>query len=252
MENYKTLKVFINVFLGMAVIYLAVLSLNAIKIRDYIGVSEEQRHSIFVSGEGEVTGVPDIIKVQLGYRVEKRTVSEAQSDNTDKMNSVIKKLKDDFKIDAKDIKTVNYSISPQYNWDDGRQTLRGYQVSQNVDLKVRDLEQINGILDMAGELGLNQVGGLSFEIDNPEELEAEAREKAIKAAKEKAKALAKVAGVKLGRIISFSENSNQPSPLYRANYATMDMNEGKSGGAPTIEVGSNQITIIATVEYEIL
>ena len=252
MENNKMIKFFVSIFLGMAVIYLAVLSLNAIKARDYIGVSEEQRHSIYVTGEGEVTGIPDIIKVQLGYKIEKRTVVEAQKDNTEKMNLAIKKLKDDFKIDSKDIRTSNYSIAPQYDWNEGQQTLRGYKVSQNIDLKVRNLEDINGILAMAGEINLNQVGNLSFEIDDPEELEAEAREKAIKAAKAKAKDLAEVAGIKLGRIISFSENSNSPSPIYSTNYMMKEMDEGIGGGAPLIEVGSNLIKITATVGYEVL
>ena len=244
-------KLLIGLLIIMAILFLGILSWNAIKAHNYIGVSEEQKHSITVSGEGEVVGTPDIAKIQLGYTVEKKTVAEAQADNTKKMNAVIEKIKDDFKIDKKDIKTTSYNISPRYDWNEGKQTLRAYQVSQNLSIKIRDLTKISSILDAVGGLGLNQIGNLSFEIDNPESLREEARIKALKAAKEKAEKLADVVGVKLGRIISFSESSSQPSyPVYRNDL----LSEAKAigGGAPEIEAGSTEITIIASIEYEIL
>jgi len=246
----KIVTIFISIILAIGTIYVSVLTWNAIKIHDYIGISEEQRHSITVTGEGKVTSVPDIAKIQLGYKIEKRTVAEAQEDNTEKMNAMIKKLKEDFKIDEKDIKTTTYNISPRYDWNRGKQTLRGYEVRQNISVKVREMEKVSQILDSAGGIGLNQVGSLTFEIDDPEELKQEAREKALKAAKEKAEALAKVAGVKLGRIISFSESGSQPVPIYR-DYAMKT--EGLGGAeVPEIEAGSTEIIIVATVEYEIL
>ncbi len=249
--NNKAIIIFTSIFLITGSIYLSIMSWNAIKTHDYIGVSEEQRHSITVVGDGEVVGIPDTATVQLGYMIEKKTVAEAQKENSLKMNEIIKKLKGDLKIDEKDIKTNSYSISPRYDWSDGKQTLKGYQVSQNLVVKIRDLEKISTVLDEAGSLDLNQIGGLSFEIDNPDELESEAREIAIKAAKEKAETLADIAGVKLGRIISFSEFNSRPSPVY-ASYKTMDMAEGMGGSAPEIQAGSTEIKITATVEYEIL
>ncbi|MDD5071571.1 MAG: SIMPL domain-containing protein [Patescibacteria group bacterium] len=250
----KILTILAGVFLAIGSIYLAMLSWNAIKAHNYIGVSEEQRHSITVTGEGEVIGVPDIAKIWLGYRIEKKTVAEAQKDNTDKMNAVIKKLKDDFKIDAKDIKTVNYSIYPQYDWSKGIQLFRGYEVNQNLEIKVREMEKVSQILDAAGGLGLNQIGNLSFEVDDEESLKQEARIKAIEAAKAKAENLAKVAGVKLGRIINFSESSSGYMPIaYRESYKMIaDEALGMGGAAPEIQAGSSEIKVTATVEYEIL
>lgn len=250
MKN-KALIFFISIFLIAGSAYLSIMSWNALKARNYIGVSEEQRHSIVVSGEGEVVGVPDIAIIQLGYTIEKKTVAEAQKDNTAKMNEILKKLKSDLNIDEKDIKTSSYNINPRYDWSDGRQILKGYQVSQNLIVKIRDIDKVSAVLDAAGNFGLNQIGSLSFEIDNPEELEAEARIMAIKSAKEKAEVLAETTGVKLGRIISFSESSSRPIPVY-ASYKTMDMNESYGGASPEIEAGSTEIKITATVEYEIL
>jgi len=169
------------------------------------------------------------------------------------MNAVIKKLKDDFKVDEKDIKTVNYSIYPQYDWSKGKQTFRGYGVSQSLEVKVREMEKVSQILDTAGGLGLNQIGSLTFEVDDEETLKQEAGIKAIEAAKTKAEALAKVAGVKLGRIISFSESGSGTIPAaYRTSYKTADEALGMGGATPEIEAGSSEIKITATVEYEIL
>ncbi|MBI4812442.1 SIMPL domain-containing protein [Candidatus Falkowbacteria bacterium] len=247
----KIVTIFASIALFIAAIYLGILSWNAIKAHDYIGVSEEQRHSIMITGEGRVIGVPDIANIQLGYSVEKKTVAEAQKDNTEKMNAAVKKIKDDLKIEAKDIQTTSYNIYPAYDWLDGRQRLRGYQVSQNISIKARDLEKVSKILDLAANAGLNQAGGLSFEIDDPEKLKQQAREEALKQAKEKAEALADVAGVKLGKIVSFSESSYEP-PVFRSYKALQA--EGVGGGeeTPSIEAGSAEIQVTATVEYEIL
>ncbi|MDP2708996.1 MAG: SIMPL domain-containing protein [bacterium] len=241
---------FIGSFLTLGTIYLALLSWNAVKEHDYIGVSPKQTHSISIVGEGKVTAVPDVAKIQLGYTAEKPTVAAAQKDNSDKMNAMIEKLKKDFKIESKDIQTVNYYIAPQYNYDNGRQTLRGYQVSQNLNVKLRNMDNVSKVIEAAGSIGLNQVGNLTFDIDEPEKIRQEAREKALAQAKSKAETLAGVVGVKLGKVISFSESSNdgaQPPMPYYAEKAI-----GIGGGGPIVEAGSSEITVIATVEYEIL
>ncbi|MDD4271882.1 MAG: SIMPL domain-containing protein, partial [Patescibacteria group bacterium] len=154
--------------------------------------------------------------------------------------------------DAKDIQTANYYISPQYDYNNGKQTLRSYLVSQNLDVKVRQMDKVSSIIEAAGVIGLNQVGNLSFEIDNPEKLKEEARLKALEQAKIKAGALSDIVGVKLGKIISFSESSSggQPSPMYSLNKMADGM--GGGGAVPAVEAGSNEITVFATVQYEIL
>lgn len=248
----KIVTIFIGVFLMLATIYLGILSWNAFAEHDYIGISPKESHAISIVGEGKVIGVPDIANIQLGYSIEKPTVAAAQKDNSDKMNAMIDKLKKDFKIDAKDIQTANYFISPQYDWNNGRQTLRSYLVSQNLNVKLRQMDKVSSIIEAAGLSGLNQVGNLSFAIDNPEKLKEEARAKALAQAKEKAEALSKVVGVKLGKIISFSESANQPGPIFGDYAMSEKVGLGGGGAAPAVEAGSNEIIIIATVEYEIL
>ena len=232
------------------VIFLAALTWNAIKQHDYIGRSDQQIYTIAISGEGKVTAVPDIAQVSLGIETQSPSVATAQKENTDKMNKLITELKS-LDIDKEDIKTVNYNIYPQYDWLDGRQILRGYSVSQSATVKIRDLEKISAVLEKSVLAGANQVGGLTFTIDEPEALRQQAREKALLNAKEKAESLAKIAGVKLGRLVSFNEFSNGYPPVYYGDYALKEQGIG-GGAAPQIELGSQEIIINVNVTYEVL
>ncbi|OGF20752.1 hypothetical protein A2257_03195 [Candidatus Falkowbacteria bacterium RIFOXYA2_FULL_38_12] len=216
----------------------------------YIGRPTAERDVINISGEGKVTGIPDIATIQVGLITEKGDVKTAQKENTDKLNRLITTLKN-LGVEDKDIQTSYYNIYPQYDWTDGKQQLRGYQVSQGVAIKIRNLSKIGDMLAAAGEGGANQVSGLTFNIDDPEKLKQEARLKALANAKEKAEALAEAAGVKLGKVVSFSEYSDSP-----ADYRTMMDSYGAGGGemkvaSPVIESGSIDIVVTATVGYEI-
>jgi len=249
----KPIAILMMVLLGVLVLFLLVLSWNAIKEHDYIGRSEQQIYTITISGEGKVTAIPDIAQISLGIQTEKWKVVDAQKENAEKMNKIIKDLKD-MNIDDKDIKTTNYSIYPRYDWNEGVQILRGYQVSQDVMVKVRDLEKVGDILDTAASSGANQIGGLNFTIDEPEDLRQQAREEALVNAKEKAEALAKVAGAKLGKLVSFNESSSGYATPYYADYAmeAKTMGMGGGGGMPEVEPGSQEIIINVTVTYEVL
>ncbi|MBU1165117.1 SIMPL domain-containing protein [Patescibacteria group bacterium] len=232
------------------VLYLGTLIRNEWKEFNYIGKSEEFPHIISISGEGKVVAIPDIAKTSVGIRTEKLNVANAQTENTTKMNALIKEIKG-MGVDDKDIQTTSYNIYPRYDWRDGISILRGYSVEQSVTIKIRDLEKIGDILTAAGQGGANQVSGISFDVDDPEALRQQAREEAIKNAKEKAESLAKVAGVKLGKVVSFSESTSGQAPKYYAMEA-MDAGIGGGSGVPEIEAGSMEIIITATVGYEIL
>ncbi|MEK7067616.1 MAG: SIMPL domain-containing protein [Patescibacteria group bacterium] len=248
----KIVTIFISILLVVLTIWVGVLTRNSVKAYRYIGLSAEQKHSINITGQGKVVAMPDIAKIQLGLQTEDKSVAKAQKDNTDKMNAVIDKLKKDFNIDDKDIQTANYNIYPQYDWANNRQVLRAYQVSQSVNVKIRDLNKISDILTAVGQAGLNQVSGLTFDVDEPENLKQQARELAIKNAQEKADALAKIADVKLGKVISFSEYSNEPPvPMPYESYAMKGAGIGGGGAAPAVEAGSTEIIMTVNVEYEI-
>ena len=241
-----------GVALVLGAFFLAVLTRNSLKMYDYIGQTAESKHEIYITGEGKVTVKPDIAKISLGLTTKAQTVAEAQKQNTETMNTLTKTLKDEFKIKNEDIQTSNYSIYPDYVWFNNKQNLNGYVVSQNLDVKIRDLDKAGDVLARAGEAGLNQVGGLQFSVDDPEKSRIEARDKAIENAKEKAEALARVAGVKLGRVISVSESGDQPQPPIYGMGAGMMYAKSDVSQSPSIEVGTNEIKVTVTIGYEIL
>ncbi len=246
---WKILGAVLTLFL---VVFISVLTWNEIKKHDYIGRENKQTYTIAVDGEGKITAIPDIAEISLGIETQKPKVVDAQKENTEKMNNIISQLKE-MGVEAKDIKTTNYSIYPRYDWTENRQVLRGYTISQSVNIKIRNLEKIGDIVDKAGQLGANQVGGLNFTIDEPETIKQQAREKALVNAKEKAEALAKVAGVKLGKLVSFAESSNPVYPVYR-DYAMKALEAGaaESAPAPTVEPGSQEVIVNVMVTYEVL
>jgi uncharacterized protein YggE len=135
----------------------------------------------------------------------------------------------------------------------GKQTLRGYQVSQTLTVKVRDTDKAGDILSGVGSLGASQVSGLSFTIDDQDALEAQARGKAIDDARAKAEALAKQLHVSLVRVVGFSESGNYPMPYaYNARAGmAMDAVTLESKSAPALPVGENKITSSVSISYEI-
>lgn len=222
---------------------------NEARQYNFIGVPIE-RNVITVSGEGKVVGIPDIATIDLGTTIEKSTVAEAQKENTRIMNQLVEQLKS-AKVDKKDIQTTSYNVNPNYDWNNGKQTLRSYSVAQNVHVKIRNLDAVGDIIGKAGALGVNQIGGIQFTVDEPEKLKEEARAKALENAKAKASALAAVAGIKLRRVISFDESQGgmYPPPIFYAK-------EGMGGGpdiaaAPRVEAGSTEITVHVNLTYEI-
>lgn len=244
------LKVIVGVAGVAVVIYLGALTRNAVKQYEYIGRPTERVYTITISGEGKVTAKPDIGQVSLGVQVEKPTVTEATKENTTKMNALIAALKV-LGIAEEDIRTTNYSLNPQYEWPNGRQELRGYAVYQDVQVKVRDLEKVGEVISKAAEVGANQVGGLTFTIDDPEEYRQQAREKALANAKQKAEALAQSAGVQLGKLVEFNEGaSNVPNPVYYLDAARTGYGGGSA--APEIQSGSQDVIVNVNVTYEVL
>jgi hypothetical protein len=244
----KKHRVLFGLVLLMLAAWLGLKARNEARQYNFIGVSIE-RNTIVVSGEGKVTAIPDIATIDLGTTTDRSTVAEAQKENTRIMNAVIQKL-GELSVEKKDVQTQNYSISPRYDYNEGRTTLRGYTVSQNLHVKIRNLDRVGDIIGAAGALGVNQIGGISFTIDEPEKLKAEARELALKNAKAKADALAKVVGIKLRRVVSFQESGSEPYPMPMYGLAKADMAMGMGGG-PSVEAGSTDVVVNATVTYEI-
>jgi uncharacterized protein len=205
--------------------------------------------SVTLDGEGRVSATPDVALAELSILTEGDTSKAAQDENSKKSKSLTDYLKSQG-IDEKDIKTTGYNIYPQYYYPStDRPRISGYQVNQSVQVKIRDLSKMSSIMDGVVQAGVNQVNNLSMNIDDPNALMAQAREKAIANAKEKAQKLKSNLGIKLGRIISFSESNygGVPPMYYNARAEGM----GAGGGSPSLPVGQNEIVVNVSLTYQI-
>lgn len=253
-DKCRCVKHVILAVLAIALIaYVAILTRNALRTYDYIGKAPAASEQITVSGTGKVTATPDVAEISIGTISQSATVNQATKDNTDKMNKIVDAVKNEFKIDAKDVQTSNYNVSPNYDYTDGRQRITGYTVSQSLSVKVRDFTKTGDLLGRATELGANSVSGPVFTIDNPEKFQEEARAIAIKQAKEKASVLAGQVGIKLGRIVSYSEGNNGTViPLYaKAEMSALGSARDAAMPAPVIESGSQDIQIDVSISFEL-
>ncbi len=206
--------------------------------------------TIDVSGEGRAFAIPDIATVSFTVEQKASTVHEAQETVTKKTNEAIAFLKSSG-IAEKDIQTTNYSANPQYDYSysDGRvPRLTGYIVSNTVMIKIRDTASVGKIIDGLGTKGVTGLNGPNFTVDEPNAVNAEARAKAIADAKVKAKVLARDLGVRLVRIVRFTENGGgrYPMPMY-----AKDMAVGGQSASPELAVGENTFTSSVTITYEI-
>jgi uncharacterized protein len=225
------------------------------------GSNDPNKPIISVSGTGEIYAKPDLGLIQLSVVTQKKTVAEAMAENTKSMNAVIAAVKSQGVAD-KDIKTTGFNISPQYEWQkvaclaypcpDGKNILIGYEVNQQIDLKVRALDKVGDIIQKSTTAGANQVGNLQFTIDDEDAVKKQAREQAITKAQAKAKELASQLGVRLVKIVSFTENGNNPYPMYDyASSKAIGMGGGEISAAPSIQTGENKITVSVSITYEI-
>ncbi len=238
-------------------VLVGVLALSAIWLTQSI---DQMRRSgnvsdvISVTGTGKVTAKPDIAVADLAITVEKPTAAAAQDEANTKSQAVVDYLKD-AGIPEKDIRTSNYNIYPQYDYTDGRSRIRGYQVTQTLEVKIRDLDKANAVLDGVVDAGVNQVNNFRFDIDDPEELKAEARALAIADANQKASQLKQQLGLRLGRIVSFSEDTGgYPQPYFLRSEAGGfggDAMNVKAMPAPAVPAGENEIVVNVNITYQI-
>lgn len=220
-----------------------------------------------VQADGDAVAIPDVAEFSFSVLTEGgNDLGALQKENTEKANRAIAFLKEN-KVDGKDIKTSQYSITPRRKYFNcSPRTLGtggevaeecpppeivGYTITQSVSVKIRDFTKTGDIVAGVVKNGANTTSGLNFTIDDPTIVQDEARAEAIEKAQVKAKNIAKAAGFGLGRLISISEGGYYPTPrIYSAKAEALGMG-GDAVSAPSIEPGSEEVTINVTLTYEI-
>ncbi len=205
----------------------------------------ESQRLITVTGTGEITANPDVAVIQIGVTTEAQTAKRCYSENNKIMQAVRESLLR-LGIEKDDIQTTRFNLSPRYEYPGGGvRKFIGYQMNHMYTVKVRDFDILGDALDAATKAGANEISTISFVIDDPQELEAEAREAAVKDAEARATALAEAAGAELVRVHSISEGAG-PFPQPIAEYREM-----KASAAAPVEPGTRKVVVNVNVVYEI-
>lgn len=262
MEMKRLLK-FVSVFVVVLTVFLIA---GTLYLLGAVGSSDRNapiNNTITVSGEGEIFAVPDVVTFSFGAMSSAKTVTEAQKAVTAKIEKALGLVKA-AGVEEKDIKTIDYSVYPKYEYTNfpctqfacppQKQNLVGYEVNQTISVKVRKVEDGGKILESLGSTEVTNISGLQFTIDDQKKFEDEARAQAIDDAKARAKVLAKDLGVRLVGIVSFTEGGNYPYYSARADMV-MEQAGGMGGAnmAPKAEIpaGQNKIVSNVSVTYEI-
>ncbi len=217
---------------------------------------------INIDGEGEVLAVPDIGSFSFSVQAAGDDAATAQEASATAVNTILAYLEEEG-VAEQDIKTQNYNLYPQYTYAErvcpagsfcppGERSISGYEVTQGVTVKVRDLDNSGTLIGGVGERGATNISSLQFTIDDQSELESEARALAIADAEEKANELAAQLGMRVSKIVSFNEGgSGYPQP-----YMARAMMDGLGGAedmsvSPEVPVGENTIRSNVNIAFEL-
>jgi len=248
----------IVVVAGLVSFFLFMLSID--QIRQLFSPREIVATSISVAGKGEIIAIPDVAIFTFSVTENAKTVEVAQDSAAKKIDAALKAVRD-LGAEERDIKTVAYGVSPRYEWEggvcnmygcpNGKNVLKGYDVSQTIEVKIRDTKKIGTLLTAVGSAGIQNVSGVSFQIDDVDAVRDNARELAIEDAMTRADDLAKALGVRIVRVIGYWEDMP-----YDPSY---DMGYGMAGRevmsvkvtSPELPTGEQKITSKVNVSFEI-
>ena len=200
-----------------------------------------------VSAHGESHRTPDVAEISAGVVTRNGEANAAMRDNANRMNAVIAALKKAGVAD-RDIQTSSISLDPQYTYSNNQPpTLTGYQASNTVNVRLRDIGKVGDVLDALVKQGANQINGPTFAVDKPDAALDEARTAAIRQAQARADLYATATGLKVRRIVSISESGAVTQP---PRPPMMAMAKSADAGTP-IAAGENTLGIDLDVEFEL-
>jgi uncharacterized protein YggE len=202
--------------------------------------------TLAMPGHGEIRGTPDMAQITAGVTTNATTAAQALAANSARMKTVFAAL-EKLGVPEKNIQTTSFFVSPQYTNGDNNspRRLTGYQVNNDVTVRLEDVSKLGNALDALVTAGANQINGVSFSIQNDAPLLEKARAQAVADARARAETYAKAAGVALGPILSISEGGAEapPRPMYRM--------EAVSVSATRIAPGEQSVTADVSVVWEI-
>ena len=202
-----------------------------------------------VTAQGETRRTPDIASISAGVVTQAADAASAMRENAARMDRVIAALKRAGVAD-RDIRTANISLSPQYRYANNEPpVITGYQASNNVTVRFREIARAGTVLDALVATGANQINGPELGLDDPAAALDEARVDAVAKARARAELYAKAAGLRVKRIMSISESAFETPRPMPVMLRSMDMSEGAP--ASKILPGEQALNVSLSVRFEL-
>jgi len=200
---------------------------------------------VTVTGEATVAVAPDSAVIRIGVTSQGKSAGEASDANTKKMTSVLAAIKASGIAD-RDIQTSRLSLQPQYDPNkSGPARLTGFQVTNQVTVRIREIDKLPAILDHAIGAGANEMSGIEFIVSDQSKLLDQVRDEAIADARRKAELYAKAAASRLGPVVSITEEGSTPPPR---PLAAMRVGSGPIPVAP----GEQMLRAAVSVSFELI
>ena len=200
-----------------------------------------------INAEGRTTRVPDVAVIRSGVVTQASTAAAALSDNAARMARVLAALRR-AGVAERDVQTSNVGLSPQYKYTDGEAPrITGYQATNSISIRFRDVKRAGPILDALVAQGANQIDGPNLMLDNPDAALDEARADAVRRARARAELYARAAGLSVVRIVSITENGENAGPTQPPGIVFL---RAKSADASTaMAAGESNVTVNVAVRF---
>lgn len=200
-----------------------------------------------ISAEAAVTRAPDLVTISAGVITQAPTAAAAMNDNANRMSATVAALRKAGVAD-RDIRTAAISLSPQYRYNDGKPpVITGYQASNQLEIRFRDVKRAGPILDALVAEGANQINGPDFGIEDADAALDAARTAAMAKARARAELYAKASGLRVKRILAISEAGAAPPPPMPMVMAM----ERKAGADTMIVPGEQKVSVTVAVSFEL-
>ena len=217
-------------------------------------VTTNQVNLFTAAGEAQLTVVPDQAEINLGVNITAESVKAAQ----DQANAISNKLQADLitlGVERGKIKTQDYSVYPDYDWSGDTRRITGYNVNTSIRVTVSDFSLLNSIIDTAANDGINEIGNIRFTLssDKQNELRQQARLEAIKQAENNAAELARLSGLRLGKVVNVTESTDRNNnQLYTTNMKMAAFEAAQEDFGANIEAGETTYNYYVTLSYQTL
>lgn len=202
-----------------------------------------------IDATGRTTRTPDIATVRAGVVTQGATAAAALAENAQRMAQVVRALKA-ARVAERDISTSNVSLQPQYRYAENQPpAITGYQASNTVSVRFREVARSGAVLDALVQAGANQIEGPAMSLDQPDAALDEARTDAVKRARARAELYARAAGMTVARIVSIDEagendgGTPQPPMPYRVRAMAVQ------DAATSVMPGETDVTVTLNVRF---